>query len=123
MLGTEYHYDTPRKIYKEVQNWCKRHHSMSFPTHPGEVGHGQAFYSSFIDCSTIQHNQNTQASENTKNVELNGIDNHTNLVLRIRNDFQTMQSPTSNLVILLEFPRIDKLQGNGAVVKVADANP
>jgi hypothetical protein len=123
MLGTEYHYDTGRKIYKEVTNWCKRHHSIAFPTHPGDINHGNSFYTNFIDCSTVQHNQNTQASENTKNVELNGVDNHTNLVLRLRNDVRTIGSAEANLVILLEFPRIDKLQGNGAVVKVGDANP
>jgi hypothetical protein len=123
LMGTEYHYDTERKIYKEVTNWTKRHHSCAFPTHPGDAGHGESFFSTFIDCSTIQHNQNFQASENTKSVELNGLDNITNLVLRIRNDNRVTSAIDSNLVIMLEFPRVCKLLGNGNVVKVTEANP
>jgi len=121
-LGTDNHYDSERKIFKEISNWAKRHHSMAWPTHPGEVGHGEAFYSSFIDCTTVQHNLNNQASADVKNVEVNGVSNQHNLVLRITKN-ANVTSATANLVILMEYMRFDRLLGNGAVVKVLEAHP
>jgi hypothetical protein len=121
LLGTEYHYDTQRKIFKEVSNWLNRHHACGSPTHPGDLGHGDSFYLNFVDCSTVQHSQVTNASHESKDVEINGIDNVSNLVLRIKNGAGVV-SATSNLVVLLEYNRFDKVQGNGAVVKVLENN-
>jgi hypothetical protein len=74
-----------------------------------------------VDCSTVQHSQVTNASHESKDVEINGIDNVSNLVLRIKNGAGVV-SATSNLVVLLEYNRFDKVQGNGAVVKVLENN-
>ena len=122
MYGTEHHYDTPRKIFKEVSHWMNRHHSLASPTHPGDANHGGSFYTNFIDCTTVRGSMNHQAGQDVKHVEVNGIDNHSNLVLRIRNAAGVV-SATSNLVCLVEYMRFDKLLGNGAVVKVVEANP
>jgi hypothetical protein len=119
LLGTEYHLDTERKIYKEVCQYLQRHHSTACPTHPADLGHGESFYLTFVDCSTVQHTQNDSASRETKDVEVNGLDNFSNLVLRIKSNTNVV-SATSNLVILLEYNRFDKVMANGSVVKVLE---
>jgi hypothetical protein len=72
-----------------------------------------------VDCSTVQHTQNESASRETKDVEVNGLDNFSNLVLRIKSNTNVV-SATSNLVILLEYNRFDKVMANGSVVKVLE---
>jgi hypothetical protein len=121
LMGTEYHYDTPRKIFKEVSQWLNRHHACASPTHPGEVGHGDSFYLNWVDCSSVQHSQVVNASAEHKDMEIDGIDNFSNLVLRLRNGAGVV-SATSNLVVLLEYNRFDKIMGNGQVVKVLENN-
>jgi hypothetical protein len=119
LQGTEFHLDTERKIFKEVTEYLQRHHSMTPPTHPDNAGHGQSFYLNFVDCSTVTHTQNSSASQETKNCEVNGLDNFSNLVLRIRSNTNVL-SATANVVLLLEYNRFDKLQANGQVVKVLE---
>lgn len=124
LLGTEYHYDTRRKIYKEASNWLQRHHSIAYPTNPGDGAiHGQTFFTNFIDCTTVQHNQNESARADIKNKELSSLDNFANLVLRIRSDGAVVLSPTAQVVCLLEYPRFDRLLGNGQVVKISNVGP
>lgn len=121
-LGTDNHYDTERKIFKEISNWLKRHHSTAWPTKPSDVNHGDSFPAMFVDCSTVQHNLNTQASADMKHVEVNGTSNLNNLVLRLTSN-GGVTSATANLVTVVEYYRFDRLHANGAVQPVLEQHP
>jgi hypothetical protein len=122
ILATEEHYDTRRKIYKQVLDYFNRHYHVPLPTHPGDSGHGEAFYTSFVDCTSVIDQVNEGAGHRLHAKEVSGLDNLSNLVLRIRNDAQVL-SATSNLVILLEYYRFDRVLGNGNVLRVLEQKP
>jgi hypothetical protein len=120
--ATENHYDTRRKIYKEVLDYYHKHYHMSLRTVTGELGHGESFFTNFIDCTTLQNTLNEAAGNRHINKQLNGIDNFSNLELVIRND-ATLAPADSDVVILLEYYRFDRLFGNGAVARILENRP
>jgi hypothetical protein len=122
IMGTENHYSTRRKIYKEVLDFYHRQYHMSLQTNPEVVGHGESFFTNFIDCTTIQNTLNQSAGNRHVNKQLSGLDNFSNLELVIRND-ATLADANSDLVILLEYFRFDKLLGNGQVFRVLENRP
>jgi len=120
-LGVENHYKTERRIFHEVSEYLRRHHSVHLPSHPLDTGHGESFLTCFVDLTTVKHTQVCNPNTEIKEVELNGTNNFANLVLRIKSN-ATVLPADANVYVVAEYYRFSRLGGNGSVVEIMEVN-
>jgi hypothetical protein len=72
----------------------------------------------FLDCTAITKTINTSPSQQTKVVASEGIDNQDNLNLIIDCDGATRADATSEVVVVVEWGRYDRINPSGNLIRI-----
>jgi hypothetical protein len=119
--ATEFFYQNPRQIKRAADSFYKRHAgSVEIASNPltAAARWGSVFPQTFIDTSTVSRGQNTLPGMEPHSVASEGIDNQTNLELRITNLPGAGLGANSSVVVIIEWLRFDRISPSGNVLRI-----
>lgn len=119
-MGTQFFYEDQRSIFKASQDFYKRHSGGSDTrSNPNSINWGQIYPQTFVDTSTVGRTINITPIAEPHSVASEGIDNQTNIELRITN--RSALAVNSFVVVIIEWMRFDRISPAGNVVRILNA--